>query len=172
MALGLSSPLPCPPTARRSRCKGARNAREPATHPCMGLPLSRAFADRARSGCVGSLLLPVSAHFGAPAWNTSAAPPRAARRKGAREHRAARERSDELFRRPVRGGSDARYSCSCPDLFSIHSAATSIPRAGSEASWRSSCVTSRESRCTLYPDRGKSRRVEFVRLDEREDLGV
>jgi hypothetical protein len=34
MALGLSSPLPRPPTARRSRCKGARNAREPATHPC------------------------------------------------------------------------------------------------------------------------------------------
>ena len=33
MALGLSSPLPRPPTARRSRCKGARNAREPATHP-------------------------------------------------------------------------------------------------------------------------------------------
>ena len=34
MASGLSSPLPRPPTARRSRCKGARNAREPATHPC------------------------------------------------------------------------------------------------------------------------------------------
>ena len=34
MALGLSSPLPRPQTARRSRCKGARNAREPATHPC------------------------------------------------------------------------------------------------------------------------------------------
>ena len=33
MALGLSSPLPRTPTARRSRCKGARNAREPATHP-------------------------------------------------------------------------------------------------------------------------------------------
>ena len=33
MALGLSSPLPCQPTARRSRCKGARNAREPATDP-------------------------------------------------------------------------------------------------------------------------------------------
>ena len=34
MAFGLSSPLPRPSTARRSRCKGARNAREPATHPC------------------------------------------------------------------------------------------------------------------------------------------
>jgi hypothetical protein len=34
MAVGLSSHLPWPPTARRSRCKGARNAREPATHPC------------------------------------------------------------------------------------------------------------------------------------------
>src|SRR5271165_5304709 len=58
-------------------------------------------------------------HFGAPAWNTSAAPPRAARRKGAWAHRAARERSDELFRRPVRGGSDARYSRSCPNLTSF-----------------------------------------------------
>ena len=38
MALGLSSPLPCPPTARRSRCKGARNAREPATHPSRRVP--------------------------------------------------------------------------------------------------------------------------------------
>ena len=34
MALGLSSPLPCPQTARPSGCKGARNAREPATNPC------------------------------------------------------------------------------------------------------------------------------------------
>jgi len=58
-------------------------------------------------------------HFGAPACNTSAPPPRAARRKGAWAHRAARERSDELFRRPVRGGSDARYSCSWPNLTSF-----------------------------------------------------
>jgi hypothetical protein len=34
MTLGLAPPLPCPPTARRPRCKGARNAREPETHPC------------------------------------------------------------------------------------------------------------------------------------------
>src|SRR5258708_39942213 len=34
LALGLSSPLPCPQTARPSGCKGARNAREPATNPC------------------------------------------------------------------------------------------------------------------------------------------
>src|ERR1700722_19412720 len=33
LALGFSSPLPCPPTARRSRCKGARNAREPRDEP-------------------------------------------------------------------------------------------------------------------------------------------
>jgi hypothetical protein len=32
--VGLSSPLPCPQTARPSGCKGARNAREPATNPC------------------------------------------------------------------------------------------------------------------------------------------
>src|SRR5271156_5363281 len=34
LALGFSLPLPRPPTARRSCCKGARNAREPATNPC------------------------------------------------------------------------------------------------------------------------------------------
>src|ERR1700733_708253 len=34
LAVGLSSPLPCPQTAKRSGCKGARNAREPATNPC------------------------------------------------------------------------------------------------------------------------------------------
>ena len=34
MAVGLSSPLPCPQTARPSGCKGARNARKPATNPC------------------------------------------------------------------------------------------------------------------------------------------
>ena len=60
-------------------------------------------------------------HFGAPAWNTSAAPPRAARCKGARAQRAARQRSDGLFRRPVRGRSDARYSRSCPNLTSFAS---------------------------------------------------
>src|SRR5271169_3526617 len=38
MALGLASPLPCPPTARRSRCKGARNAREPADAPLAARP--------------------------------------------------------------------------------------------------------------------------------------
>ena len=32
--MGLSSPLPCPQTARPSGCKGARNARKPATNPC------------------------------------------------------------------------------------------------------------------------------------------
>ena len=32
--MGLFSPLPCPQTARPSGCKGARNAREPATNPC------------------------------------------------------------------------------------------------------------------------------------------
>jgi hypothetical protein len=34
VAVGLSSPLPCPQTARPSGYKGARNAREPATNPC------------------------------------------------------------------------------------------------------------------------------------------
>jgi hypothetical protein len=34
LAFDHSPPLPCSPTARRSRCKGARNAREPATDPC------------------------------------------------------------------------------------------------------------------------------------------
>jgi len=38
MALGLSSPLPRPPTARRSRCKGARNAREPRDKPLSARP--------------------------------------------------------------------------------------------------------------------------------------
>jgi hypothetical protein len=33
-AMGLFSPLPCLQTARPSGCKGARNAREPATNPC------------------------------------------------------------------------------------------------------------------------------------------
>ena len=33
LAFGFSSPLPCPPTARRARCKGARNAREPRDEP-------------------------------------------------------------------------------------------------------------------------------------------
>ena len=121
MALGLASPLPCPPTARRSRCKGARNAREPATHPCMGLPLSRAFAERPQSVCVGSHLLPVSVSFWCSCLEHLSGPPRAARRKGAWAHRAARERSDELFRRPVRGGSDGRYSRSCPNLTSFAS---------------------------------------------------
>src|SRR5271156_5595617 len=33
-ASDLFSPLPCPQTARPSGCKGARNARKPATNPC------------------------------------------------------------------------------------------------------------------------------------------
>jgi hypothetical protein len=32
--MGLSPPLPYPQTARPSGCKGARNARKPATNPC------------------------------------------------------------------------------------------------------------------------------------------
>jgi len=55
------------------------------------------------------------------------------------------------------------FACDAPAerriAFSIHSAATSISRGGSEALWSSSCVTSRESRYTLYPDCGKSRRA-------------
>ena len=38
LALGFSSPLPCPPTARRARCKGARNAREPRDEPLSARP--------------------------------------------------------------------------------------------------------------------------------------
>jgi hypothetical protein len=41
----------------------------------------------------------------------------------------------------------------------IHSAAPSISRAGSEHVCNSNCVNSRDSRCTLYPDWGKSRRA-------------
>jgi hypothetical protein len=37
-ASGFSSPLPCPSTARRSRCKGARNAREPRDEPLSARP--------------------------------------------------------------------------------------------------------------------------------------
>jgi hypothetical protein len=50
--MGLSSPLPCPRTARRSGCKGARNAREPATNPCSPTGASgshlRSFASHAK----------------------------------------------------------------------------------------------------------------------------
>jgi hypothetical protein len=38
LALGLASPLPCPETARRSCCKGARNAREPLDEPLSARP--------------------------------------------------------------------------------------------------------------------------------------
>ena len=58
MAVGLSSPLPCPQTARRSGCKGARNAREPATNPCSptGASVShlRSFASHAKLGKGGA----------------------------------------------------------------------------------------------------------------------
>ena len=58
MAVGLSSPLPCPQTARRSGCKGARNAREPATNPCSVTGASgshfRSFASHAKVGKGGA----------------------------------------------------------------------------------------------------------------------
>jgi hypothetical protein len=56
--MGLSSPLPCPRTARRSGCKGARNAREPATNPCSPTGASgshlRSFASHAKVGKGGA----------------------------------------------------------------------------------------------------------------------
>ena len=56
--MGLSSPLPCPQTARRSGCKGARNAREPATNPCSPTGASgshlRSFASHAKVGKGGA----------------------------------------------------------------------------------------------------------------------
>jgi hypothetical protein len=56
--MGLSSPLPCPRTARRSGCKGARNAREPATNPCSATGASgshlRSFASHAKVGKGGA----------------------------------------------------------------------------------------------------------------------
>jgi hypothetical protein len=52
VALGLSSPLPCPQTARPSSCKGARAARELATNPCSATGASgshlRSFASHAK----------------------------------------------------------------------------------------------------------------------------
>ena len=52
--MGLSSPLPWPRTARRSGCKGARNAREPATNPCSPTGANgshlRSFASDAKVG--------------------------------------------------------------------------------------------------------------------------
>jgi hypothetical protein len=56
--VGLSSPLPCPQTARRSGCKGARNARKPATNPCSATGASgshiRSFASHAKLGKGGA----------------------------------------------------------------------------------------------------------------------
>ena len=56
--MGLSSPLPCPQTARPSGCKGARNAREPATNPCSATGASgshlRSFASHAKLGKAGA----------------------------------------------------------------------------------------------------------------------
>ena len=56
--MGLSSPLPCPQTARPSGCKGARNAREPATNPCSATGASgshsRPFASHAKVGKAGA----------------------------------------------------------------------------------------------------------------------
>ena len=56
--MGLSSPLPCPQTARPSGCKGARNAREPATNPCSATGASgshlRSFASHAKVGKGGA----------------------------------------------------------------------------------------------------------------------
>ena len=56
--MGLSSPLPCPKTARPSGCKGARNAREPATNPCSATGASgshlRSFASHAKLGKAGA----------------------------------------------------------------------------------------------------------------------
>jgi hypothetical protein len=58
VAVGLSSPLPCPQTARRSGCKGARNARKPATNPCSATGASgshiRSFASHAKLGKGGA----------------------------------------------------------------------------------------------------------------------
>jgi hypothetical protein len=58
VAVGLSSPLPCPQTARRSGCKGARNARKPATNPCSATGASgshiRSFASHAKVGKGGA----------------------------------------------------------------------------------------------------------------------
>ena len=56
--MGLSSPLPCPQTARPSGYKGARNAREPATNPCSATGASgshlRSFASHAKVGKGGA----------------------------------------------------------------------------------------------------------------------
>ena len=56
--MGLFLPLPCPQTARPSRCKGARNAREPATNPCSATGASgshpRSFASHAKVGRAGA----------------------------------------------------------------------------------------------------------------------
>jgi hypothetical protein len=53
--VGLSSPLPCPQTARPSGCKGAR---EPATNPCSATGASgshsRSFASHAKVGKAGA----------------------------------------------------------------------------------------------------------------------
>jgi hypothetical protein len=50
--VGLSPPLPRPQTARPSGCKGARNARKPATNPCSATGASgshlRSFASHAK----------------------------------------------------------------------------------------------------------------------------
>src|SRR4029077_2679298 len=40
LVLGFSSPLPCPATARRPRCKGARNVLEPRDNPCSAVVAS------------------------------------------------------------------------------------------------------------------------------------
>ena len=55
--MGFFSPLPCPP-ARPSGCKGARNARKPATNPCSATGASgshlRSFASHASLGKAGA----------------------------------------------------------------------------------------------------------------------
>ena len=56
--MGLSSPLPRPQTARPSGCKGARNARKPATNPCSATGASgshlRSLASHAKLGKSGA----------------------------------------------------------------------------------------------------------------------
>ena len=56
--MGLFSPLPCPQTARPSGCKGARNARKPATNPCSATGASgshlRSFASHAKLDKAGA----------------------------------------------------------------------------------------------------------------------
>jgi hypothetical protein len=58
MALGLSSPLPCPPTARRPRCKGARNAgardKPLPARPALAVAIPLSFAFTRRLGGVGA----------------------------------------------------------------------------------------------------------------------